>query len=454
MRKAISLLLVIALLVMCAACQPTPEEDFVIQKDGDLIEEKIGAGNPASLEQTPEPEAAISYKEYVEAYKASLPQHWNEEFGDFSVDTDIVVSNESSFPVYTITHGEFDMGKMEVMANRFFHNITGLASGTRLSQDEYAAAITYLNEQGRIETAEILIGEMQGAPTVDYTDADCITLAETGSQKYKVRLADGSVGEVYFTPGFGDGAYMFLDSCRYSIIHVQRDLEMDGSYVGEGPVILEPAITQEQGEEMMNAFMQENELEGFTVASVTAARHFEILPQREISQGWQFTLMRTYGYQAINTTDTSEGSGWLTYEDDNAYSRPWRRETVIVYVSENGVEFFSWEYPMEVTEIAAENVELLDFEQVWNNMRKLLQASVDYTPGHWRGEITQIILTVVPQQATDDSNKAYLMPVWVASIDWYCVYNDGTISSQCDAYSLFGINALDGSRAIMQKEEW
>lgn len=455
MRKAFSLLLAIALLAICTACQPTPEEEYVPQRDGDLIEEKLQAGNPTSLEQTPEPKAATSYKEYVETYKASLPQHWTETLDSdaikLSTDADIIVNNTDSFPVYTVTRGRFDMKKMEDIANNFFQGVTGIRPGNKPSEREYADAIASLNERNMMVFAQEYFDVMQYASKEEYKDTDCITFTQGSSQAYIVRLADGTSGEIYFTKGDGDGAYMFFDSRMQSILHDKETIEtVGGSYAGEGLTTLTPSITEEQGEEIVNAFIRENELEGFAITAATEARHYDFLHMQEISQGWKFTLMRTYGYQAINTTGSDETYGWLLYEDDSTYSQPWRRETVVVYASENGVEFFSWEYPLEITGIAAENAELLDFEQIQNSIRKLLPVCInnDVQSG-WRGEISKIMLTAVPQQAKDAAETAYLMPVWVMPVYWY--WNNETVSS---TYILFGINALDGSRAILRQEDW
>lgn len=448
MKKAVSLLLMIVLLATGVACQPTPDEEYIAHRDAELIEEKMQAGSPAPLDQTPEPEAAASYKEMVEAYKASLPQHWNDTIEsnivDFVIDADIEVSKTDSFPVYKIGHEKYDMEKMESIANRFFQNVTGIREGYKYLHDEYAAAITSLNERGMTEYAQGIFSEMQKAPDGSYTDADHITL-ETGYEKYVVRFGDDERGQIWFSQS-PTMSYMYYDTCLFSAVHSQDDLKYDGSYDGEGKVILNPSISQEQGEEMVNAFMQENELEGFTVAAVTSARHFAFLTREEISQGWYFTLMRTYGYYAINTSETSQGDGFFRFEEDESYSRPWIRETVCLYVSENGVESFEWNYPMEVVGIASENAELLEFEQIQKNIKNMLTASIAWMESeHWNVKISKIALTILAQQVKNEPDYAYLMPTWVIIVDWY--WDDDYEST-----TMLAVNALDGSRAVMHGE--
>lgn len=450
MKKAIALLLAAMLLILCTACQPTPEEEYVVQRDSELIEEKLQAASAAPVGQTPEPEAATSYREKVEAYKASLPQHWNDEIDaiiDLTVDADIIVTNEDSFPVYTIARAQFDMKQMEGIANNFFKEVTGIREGLRALPEEYADAITSLNERGLADYAQAMYVEMIGTPGGSYTETDHITLLEKRNQQYIVRLADGSLGSIKFFQGYGSDYVVFGKGGVRNIIHSQDTIKDDGSYTGEGPIILNPSITQEQGEEMAAAFLQENGLEGFTLASAELSRNFDILYRQEISQGWHFAFMRTFGYYTVDTSDGYELYGALNNEDDTAYSQPWKREVIRIYVSENGVENFTWEYPMEVTGIASQNAELLDLEQIQQNIKKLLAASIIPELGgtDTSAKIIKLVLTVSAQQMKDERDTAYLMPVWLAIIDWY-------ESGYRFSYNMFGVNALDGSRAVTHAE--
>lgn len=443
MKKAICLLLVTTLLFTCVACQPTPEEEYVVHRDAEAIEEKLQEGNPVSLGETPEPEMAASYQEKVEAYKASLPEHWSETFGDFIVDADIIVDNTDSFPVYTISRAQFDMKQLEGIANNFFKDVTGIREGYQALKSEYGDAIASLNKRGMADYAQALYSEMIGAPGGSYKDVDRITLLEKKNQQYVIRLADGTFGSINFFQGYGADYMYFAKGSVDAIVHWKETVEDDGSYIGEGPVEVNPSITAEQGEAMVTAFMKENGLEGFTVASVNAARNFDILYRQEISQGWEFVLIRTHGYYATDTSNGYEGYGWINFEDDTAYSQPWKMETIVIYVCENGVEYFGWNYPKEVTGISAESVELLDFEQIQKNLKKLLPVCVNFDAGKWTGKITKMVLTVSAQQVKDERDTAYLMPCWVVFIDWY----QGK-DTQRTSYNMFGINAVDGSRMV------
>lgn len=99
---------------------------------------------------------------------------------------------------------------------------------------------------------------------------------------------------------------------------------------------------------------------------------------------------------------------------------------------------------MEIMECVNPCVELLDFEQIQQNLKKLLLAGVshiDYTA--FQPKVSKLVLTVAPQQIQDDPRYAYLMPIWIAFVDWYYL-DEGLLNTQ-----VIGINALDGSRAVL-----
>lgn len=436
MKKITCLFLATLLLIACTACQPTPEEDAVVSRDSEIIKEKLGNGTAIPAEQTPAPEEAKAYKEQVDAYMATVPDHWNdkiEAYVDLTIDADIVFNSYGILPVYEISHTTFSSEQVTAMANVFFSDVTGIREGNQALPEEYAQAIASLNERGFAKYAVAMFEEMQQAPEGEYIETD--TIPPLSGRDYVVRFSDGSLGEI----SFRDNSLDFVTHFS-GWVHLAESTAIDGSYDGEGPVIVEPPITQEQAEEVLDTFLQDMGLEGFTIEKASAARYFNFLYRQEINQGWRFSLMRTYGYTALNTADLSEG--FFQYEDTE-YSQSWEQEVLTVYISENGVEYFRWFYPVEITGIAAQNVELVDFEQIQENAKKLLTAGISWMESNfWKGEMTKMVLTAFFQPVQDEPDKAYLMPVWAMLVDWYF---DGDYMSTTGV----GINALDGSRAIM-----
>lgn len=477
MKRKVALIICAIFLTMSVACQPTPEEDYVVQRDGAVIEQKLKATIPVPAE-TPEavkqdenaseqasdkteapkeeaekeseeevsPELA-AYRAAVEAYKATLPEHWSDyletEYIKMPIEADIIVNNVDGFPVYKVRRTDFDTAKLEAIANKIMPNVTGIREGTMALPEEYADAIRSLNERGMTEFAEAMFNEGKRAKEGSYTDATSISFADRPSgHNYVVRLADNTQGQIYII----SGSRAEIKTRLNSIIHVADDgMRMyDGSYVGEGDVYLDPPITEEQAKEILDSFLDEMDLTAFCVETVKPARCFSALYREEVNQGWKFGLARSYGYYAMDTFGAGCNGGMLDLDPPESFNKPWYPETLDIYVSENGVEYVQWNSPLEVMECVNPCVELLDFAQIQENLKKLLYAGIaDINITVFQPRVSKMVLTVAPQQIQGDAQHAYLMPIWIAFVDWYYLDEDKPDPQ------VIGINALDGSRAVL-----
>lgn len=464
MKKYVSLILAGILLLLSTACQPTPEEDAVVQRDSAVIEQKLKAtvpvpeGTPEGTAQASVPSASdeeeaeespevAAYRAAVETYKSTLPEHWSDyletEYIQMPIEADIVVENMDGFPVYRVKRSDFSIETLEAIANYMMPNVTGIRDGDTALPEEYAAAISSLNKRNMVEYAEAMFNEAKSAKEGSYTDVSSISFADkVAGHRYVVRLADDTQGQISVI----SGSRADIKKRFSSLIHVPDDgmRIFDGSYVGEGDVYLNPSITEEQAREMLDTFLAEVGIDGFCVESVVAARCFSALYREEVSQGWKFLLTRSYGYYAMDTYVAGCNGGMVRLDESESYNQPWYHETLYVYVSEGGVESVQWNSPLKILECVNPCVELLDFEQIQENLKKLLLAGVsyiDYT--EFQPKVSKLVLTVAPQQIQDDSQHAYLMPIWIAFVDWYYL-DEGLLQTQ-----IVGINALDGSRAVL-----
>lgn len=461
MKKISALIAICLLLLIQIACQPTPEEEVVVQRDGVILEEKIHA-TPKMPEATEdvgqEPEAeeeATSLptpnmdeicKAQLEAYKATLPEHWNDymetSYIKITIDADIVVTNEDSFPVYTVKRGKYDMQKLSDIANKMIPGVTGIREGDMPLPSEYEEAIASLADRGMTEYAKYLFDRQQETEEGSYTETDGISFSDAIKQEWVVKKSDGTSGHISIS-----GNMVRIRTRLEGAIHLQEVLELDGSYQGEGPVYLSPSITQEQAEAMLETFLRENGLEGLSIQSASAARYFTFLTREEISQGWQFELVRGYGYYPIDTFSLASKSQRLRLSAEDSYGAAWSSENMRVYISENGVEYLQWSDPLEILECVNPCVELLEFEEVQNNLKRLLILGVSWTDSTvFQPTVTKIVLAAAPQQIKDQPGKAYLMPIWVAFLDWHYL-DEGVVFTE-----VVGINAIDSSRAILAWE--
>lgn len=288
-----------------------------------------------------------------------------------------------------------------------------------------------------VEYAKSTFAKQQEAEEAEYSDVDHISLSYKTKQKWIVRQENGTLGHISI-----DGSIVRVRTRLRGIVYSKESVEMDGSYDGEGSVIVNPSISQEQAQIELNEFLLENELEGYVIDEVTAARYFAILTREEISQGWRFKLIRTYGYYPLDTFAMANDGGYIRISDAESYSPAWESESMYVYISENGVEYFQWNSPLEIVECANPSVELLAFEEIQEKMKRLLTVGISWMDfSAFQPKISKLVLTVAPQRVKDEPGYAYLMPIWVAVVDWYYL-NEETPSTE-----VVGINAIDSSRA-------
>lgn len=446
MKRFLSAVLAIVLLGMCIACQPTPEEEFVTQKDARFIKEKLSAV-PAPDEGSEE--GAETYTTAVEAYKATLPTHWSDyietEFIKMPIEAEIIVENTNGFPVYKIKRGTFDMELASSIANQLMPNVTGIREGWVPLPEEFAAAIRSLNQRGMTEYAEFMFEESQNAEPGEYMEADCIALPSEGDPRYVIQYGDGKLGQVFTKSTRTQACRMDIGSSFYSSVYLGEMVEFDGSYAGGEPTPVNPSITQEEARKVLDAFLQKNGLEIYHVDKITDMQYFDNLIREEVSQGWQFYLVPSYEYYALDAVNGRDGS-WLRLNLVDGYAATWNQESLYVYITENGVEYVQWNYPFAFLECVNPSVELMDFGEIQKKFLNLLSAGISWfeQPCVAKPTVTKVVLTVVPQQMKDDPDTAYLMPVWVCVIDWYCA---GAASPHME--DLLALNAIDGSRVSL-----
>ena len=162
--------------------------------------------------------------------------------------------------------------------------------------------------------------------------------------------------------------------------------------------------------------------------------------------GYEFKYIR--GYKEI--TGYFRGSwGGNPKEEPPAYLEPYEQEIVNIFVSEDGVQSFTWQNCVTVTEEISDSVKLLPFEQIqdavltqiYNKNVAPLSAGLNLrvklvSAGLHMGYISMY-----------DSLKALYVPVWVFEVinldDVYSQQTGETEKVEGDRY-LIVINAIDG----------
>lgn len=420
-------------------CQPTPEAPIIIGRD--------------SLEQSGKLVAATE-----PAYKMEVPEKVHNEIKlnicSFFVDATIEVSDSELHPVFRIKQKDFSSSDIRKICDTLIPDKLAMRDASKETKEEIEEMI-YILKQG------IPVKNKDGSVT--YTPND---LTEEEWSKYYDALEKAEpeafqkiATEIDYTPSFkscfersdGKKSYFYAYSNYVSVffndygnIQMQSWIAHDGGWEGEGAIVLSPTITREDAKKAADQLLDSLDLSNMSLASTEAARMLDgILGYSTLSTGWYLTYVRNEG-GGIPFDTSSVSESFLQFNDDAAYASPWPQETVCVFLDETGIRFFSWRNPSEVAGIENANVKLLPFDEVYEQMEKLVHLGFAWTDlPEKRSEdfyINRILLTNCLVREKDNTESAFWMPVWLF------VYQQESTLDNSVLPGYIAINAIDGSR--------
>ncbi|MDO4544418.1 MAG: DUF6034 family protein [Clostridia bacterium] len=476
--KRILTLLLAALMLCTLACQPTPEEDIVVNKGEGTLEERIFA-SPVPIEteipaptsedgdeDAPSPtsgdnEELLPYSEGATG-TLTIPEHWTDdlsnEYVKVRIDADIITSGQTTYPVYLVEEKTFsdedyarifqslipDAVKYRGMVRSYEEYELQLESAVRGAEKRNAdGSISYVSwpqQQNAIESAQKYL---RGATHVE--------------ELYKELPAN-------ITP---KGIILRSDGTEALAIHSSDRIEINLSNNGivqpqswraselwdeDVYVTYHPEITEAEAQAVAEQFLQELGIEGMSVVHYEPCRVFSPITFSVESYGYLFRFTRAFDYMGYY--DSQPGlTGLFSFEDDTAYMATLQKESIEVYVTHEGVHYFMWKNPLEIVSCVNENVQLLPFEDIQSNAVKLLKAGFADTDSKSAIGVcmAEMILSVYPQRLADNQGTV-MVPMWLMIFDVYLI-NADTMVVDFDPklkqknYQIFvGINAIDGSR--------
>ena len=165
-----------------------------------------------------------------------------------------------------------------------------------------------------------------------------------------------------------------------------------------------------------------------------------------ISEGWQLTYVTSVpGTKAVNYRYYANSNG-LFHQEEDAYASPWSQERISFYITENGMEAFTWENAYSMDAIINTDAELLPFTDIQSQVRKQLKYGLSWMTdpvAYGFGDrilVTRILLTTTIAKLKDQQDIACMVPTWA-------IFYIGS-GQQGNGYdeSLLLINAIDGSQ--------
>ncbi len=414
MKRIVSLFLT---LLLFTACQPTPEQDVVVQKD---VKEMLGKAKNVTEDVRPLKEQLCVPDGSYTFSTSAVEQRLN-----ITVDAPVTVPDTSALPIVRVRKARFQKELALTTAEYFLQGET-VYDRTR-------------------EGEPVFDGEIRPYVNGEYGDGSYYYL--NLSDKSTVRAnAEGSYKTVSAWISATDKGFL------------ENDLEMLGY------------IAYEEGRTV-------NYFEGAVRPADTDSESFRLAKQRcdayfqamgldgEYALGFASEVpgtpfYRIYYMHRVNGFDTYISADALDY---SSYAVPWGYETIVFAADRNGIMEMHWNSPVEIKDVVQERTALLPFPEVMQRFESMVKVKYAVATGDFGGktgtmtvQIDDIRLCLMRiREQNGDGTTGLMVPAWVFYGNSKLIESDGTetynlrygngSSVPCDLFPVIVLNAIDGS---------
>ena len=501
--KRIILSALCLLSMLCTACLPTPEQEYVISKADNVMEQKLNAApmteedavtftdRNGTAEQKPVPEttdAPLKGQFFPDRYDEDA-EHIR-DYVTLAFHADIETKADGLYPVYKTREEPLTEARVIELANLLLNKPAEREIVDAMTKDEWAKEFqTYLNEaaeweqwvkDGKPETgdrddtasytpeeveaaSDWYMEQIQNAPEkLDRAKVSDYSGYRIG-QSVLYTLADGGYASIS-SEMRSEWNYVRIDrGCRH-IGYIYRETQYredgregaDASMERAAKQWQEPKLSREDAETIALREIKRLGFTGFSIAYGEPANLYDMTESRctSVTAGWTFLLRRDYdGYPLVNHRNYAS-SDLLDYGDGDgfAYNKPISKEGITVFVDANGIQYFAYDSPKAIVGKANANVELLPFSEIVRIAKNTLNAC--YPGARFQGgdyhtfnlEVYRMVLTPYTLRVRD-SEDFYEVPCWVVFFDGWHEGPDREAERNNSNYTAESIiiNAVDGT---------
>ena len=430
MKKIYALLIII--MILMSACQPTPEELVVQNKDKEELMEAIQA-----VEETPLVENSTADDTQIQETQDVSIEHWTQTVNsgegtvEINIDADIIIPTYEQLPVVSLVQKTFSDSELANI-------VTALVGDREVYEYVYGMTRADIDEQiikTKMEMTDLDsdMASSAGAETLE-------ELAEIGNQELerlqsllasapesiernvvdKNNLSQLENEYICLQTDFDKGAPADL------IIVNNTDIESSISVILNNTGNMDDHIdnmffiSESEGSSTLKISKQEVESIAYELLNKLPAESMDI---SNVEYGFLYkgygakrTCYRVSVSRCVNGVYTPNIKSNDTSMESETAAKPVKPEYMNIYIDDSGIIGFIWSSPMETQEIINENVQTLDFEEIkeyfvqqfLNKYSYELDNSVEYV----RYDITEITLNLARIKMPDDPDKYMLVPVW------------------------------------------
>ncbi len=503
MKKHIAILLIIIMAFSLAACQETPDEVIVVQKDTERLIEQAGSednGNKLS-------ELGIPDEHY----------NFNSELADgrlkINVDADIRVPETDTIPIRKASMGVFTQEAVTGIFQYLFEGEQAYdISETRMTKADYEKIIlryrqtladkSYLeNDQTEQEILDLIAiaeeeyekaPESLSEPSVSngtMVKGQNVKSRSLSSASLQVQTEDGNKRLTIFTPSsagkedFENNAsagnmlwYSVLNSPAYTTKGMKRT---DGTSLPE-EAANKLTISFDEAQALCDglfsaagmqeafcvgaAFLIDDKGTGLVDGKWENGQYIEGSKEAAENYAYQFYYTRKADNIPLAVYTINGGTG------NPEFSIPWDYEYICFTVDNNGIVSVRWTNPIIIGEVVQEDAIMKPFDEIitiFENMVKVTYQSMIDTLYAGKGSIeinaddVELCLLRVREQNGDDTS-GLLVPAWI-----FYGHSVGTDETGYKSYdltpyggasrwpqapiTLLAINAIDGTIIDLSK---
>ena len=400
---------------LLTACQSTPEEAVVVQKD--------------NTEQTVLESAK---NEETEIEPCEAPEHVEERFTviegvlDVSIDADVELPDVDAFPVASVKSAPFTQDQADTMREYFVQDGRLVSEYVRTKADYDALIVKarrghkedgeYVFNESDQKWVNELIERREDAPEED-TSAQITDFSIDGS---------GLRGRI-IRNGIEYGHLFINEKMIYVGSNQEYWLESETYYdINDQPLELTPCeidMTETEAIEAAEKILSDLGIDGMAIKEMDRAYYYDVETGREYEVdhgGYYFIFMRTFGgLMPMNV------EGFCMSDNDQfEVSPPATMEMLTLAIEENGdVAAFSWQNPAEITGTLTEHVDILAFEDIMERFEEFAKLQYSYMEdyimeGLWVKKVYKIGLYLNYLPIKNNPSEFMFAPCW------YFIYKD------------------------------
>jgi hypothetical protein len=458
MKKIAINLLLIVVMFLIVACQPTPDDPVVVGKNDELERKIMETANPQVSFKTEE-----KWQDTVDTENSGVK---------ILINASIEIPSVSEYPVMEVRPHEFtqenaqklidqlaegqplyELGKsrtkneieqdivnIEAEIERVKNDPTFAENSRQLAIDSYTEQLDQLKREyesapadderkpGAVEFKESDDPE-SGYDKIIQLEAD---LGKTRPAKFTIRVSNDNISNVM--------AYNNIDSNYLEGFEAADRLEGLN-------------ITKQEAQKVAEDFLHDMGISNMQLASSKAAADVTGLSDEEYSKAisdpnrkkyYMFDFCRNINGIPVTYVEPCYGiqSG---DEVSTGYDKVWLKEELQICIDDSGIIRFYWGYPGDAGDILNPNVLLKDFEEIKEIFKQQICYQKLWTmPGMSNSQIDikDIKLGLIRVRMKDKGTYV-MLPVWDFIGDW--TYNLSPVETKETDVSFLTINAIDGS---------